>query len=324
MPNAIVVHETGGPEKLRFEAAPDAAPAAGQVKIRHTAIGVNFVDIYYRTGLYKAASLPFVPGSEGVGRVEAVGHGVTEFSVGDRVAYAGENGAYAEVRLISAARLIRLPDSIEDPEAAGMMLKGMTAEYLLMRTTRLDAGDTILFHAAAGGVGTIACQWAKSMGMRVIGTAGGADKVERAKQNGCEAVIDYHTENVVARVKALTEGAGVKAVFDSVGKDTFAASLDCLAPRGILVLFGQSSGVVPPLDVAQLAAKGSLYLTRPSLAHYIGTRAELLESASRVFDVVRGGAVKVDIGQTYALGDAAQAHRDLEARRTTGSTLLLP
>ena len=324
MPNAIVVHELGGPEKLQFETVPDPTPGAGQARVRHTAIGLNFVDVYYRTGLYKAPSLPFTPGQEGAGVVEAIGPGVTGVAVGDRVAYAGLNGAYAETRVIAADRLVRLPSGIDDKTAAAMMLKGMTAEYLLLRCARVSRGDTILFHAAAGGVGSIACQWAKALGLRVIGTAGGPDKVGRARQNGCDELIDTRSEDFVARVKELTGGAGVRAVFDSVGKDTFSGSLDCLAPRGMLVLFGQSSGVVPPLDLSRLAAGGSLFLTRPSMAHYLATRDELVQSASRLFDLVGRGAVRIDVGQTYALRDAAQAHRDLEGRKTTGSTVLLP
>jgi NADPH:quinone reductase len=324
MPNAIVVHEIGGPEQLRFEAIAEPIPGPGQARIRQTAIGVNFIDVYLRTGLYKAPAFPFIPGQEGAGVVEALGPGVTEIAVGDRVAYAGVGGAYAETRVISAERLVRLPDGIDDRTAAAMMLKGMTAEYLLYRCARVQAGDTILFHAAAGGVGSIACQWARALGLRVIGTAGGPDKVRRARENGCAEVIDTRSEDIVARVKGLTGGTGVAAVFDSVGKDTFAASLDCLRPRGMVVLFGQSSGLVPPFDLSQLAAKGSLFVTRPSLGHYLATRAELVASAGRLCEVVSSGSVRIEIGQTYPLREAAQAHRDLEARRTTGSTLLLP
>jgi NADPH:quinone reductase len=323
MSSAIVVHEHGGPEKLRFETVPEQMPAAGQARVRQTAIGLNFIDVYLRTGLYKPPGLPFIPGQEGAGIVDAVGPDVTDLSVGDRVAYAAVNGAYAETRLVPADRLVRLPPAIDDRTAAAMMLKGMTAEYLLHRLVRATRGDTILFHAAAGGVGSIACQWARAIGLKVIGTAGGPDKVARARQNGCDDVIDTQSENFVERVKELTGGAGVRAVFDSVGKETVAGSLDCLAVRGMLVLFGQSSGVVPSLDPARLAAK-SLFFTRPSLSHYIATRDELVQSAGRLFDLVGRGAVRIDIGQTYALRDAAQAHRDLEARKTIGSTLLLP
>jgi NADPH2:quinone reductase len=324
MSRAIVVHELGGPEKLLFEAVPEPTPAAGQARVRQSAIGLNFVDVYYRTGLYQVPSLPFTPGQEGAGVVEAVGPGVSGLAVGDRVAYAGVNGAYAETRVIAAERLIRLPSGIDDRTAAAMMLKGMTAEYLLLRCARVAHGDTILFHAAAGGVGSIACQWAKALGLQVIGTAGGEDKVGRARQNGCDEVIDLNTEDFVARVKELTGGAGVRVVFDSVGKETFSGSLQCLMPRGMLVLFGQSSGVVPPLDLSRLASGGSLFLTRPSLAHYVATRGDLVQSAGRLFDLVGRGAVRIDVGQTYPLRDAAQAHRDLEGRKTTGSTVLLP
>ena len=324
MPSAIVVHELGGPEKLRYETVPEPTPAAGQARVRQTAIGLNFVDVYYRTGLYKVPSLPFTPGQEGAGIVDAVGPGVTEVAIGDRVAYAGVNGAYAETRVIAADRLVRLPSGIDDRTAAAMMLKGMTAEYLLLRCVRAARGDTILFHAAAGGVGSIACQWAQAIGLRVIGTAGGPDKVVRARQNGCDEVIDVQSEDFVARVKELTGGAGVRAVFDSVGKDTFSGSLECLAPRGMLVLFGQSSGVVPPLDLARLAAGGSLFVTRPSLGHYVATRDELVQSAGRLFDLVGRGAVRIGVGQSYRLQEAAQAHRDLEERKTIGSTVLLP
>ena len=324
MSNAIVVHELGGPEKLQFETVPESTPAAGQARVRQTAIGLNFVDVYYRTGLYKVPGLPFTPGQEAAGVVDAVGPGVSGLAVGDRVAYAGVNGAYAETRVIAANRLVRLPSGIDDRMAAAMMLKGMTAEYLLLRCARVVRGDTILFHAAAGGVGSIACQWAKAIGLNVIGTAGGPDKLARARQNGCDEVIDIKSEDFVARVKELTAGAGVRAVFDSVGKDTFSGSLDCLAPRGMLVLFGQSSGVVPPVDLSRLAAGGSLFVTRPSLAHYVATREDLVQSAGRLFDLVGRGAVRIDVGQTYPLRDAAQAHRDLEGRKTTGSTVLLP
>jgi NADPH2:quinone reductase len=324
MSNAIVVHELGGPEQLRFEPVADPTPGPGQARVRQTAIGLNYVDVYYRTGLYKVPGLPFTPGQEGAGIVDAVGPGVTDLSVGDRVAYAGVNGGYAETRVVAADRLVRLPKGVDDRTAAAMMLKGMTAEYLLLRCARVARGDTILFHAAAGGVGSIACQWARAIGLRVIGTAGGPDKVTRARQNGCDEVVDLKSENLVARVKELTDGVGVRTVFDSIGKETFTASLDCLAPRGMLVLFGQSSGVVPPFDLAQLAARGSLFVTRPSLNHYVATRDELVQSAGRLFDLVGRGAVRIDVAQTYPLRDAAQAHRDLEGRKTTGSTVLLP
>jgi NADPH2:quinone reductase len=324
MPNAILLHEIGGPEKLSFESVPEPIPGPGQARVRQTAIGLNFIDVYHRIGLYKVPAFPFIPGQEGAGVVEAVGPGVTEIAVGDRVAYAGVSGAYAEVRVLPAERLVHLPDGIDDRTAAAMMLKGMTAEYLLLRCARVQAGDTILFHAAAGGVGSIACQWGRALGLRVIGTAGGPDKARRAKENGCAEVIDYKSEDIVGRVKALTGGAGVAAVFDSIGKDTFAASLDCLKPRGLLAIFGQSSGMVPPVEVSQLQAKGSLFLTRPTLGNYVATRAELVASAGRLFEVVSSGAVRIEIGSRHPLRDAGQAQRDLEARATTGSTLLIP
>jgi len=324
MPRAIVVHETGGPEVLRFEDVPVPPAGPGEALVRQTAIGVNFIDVYFRTGLYKAPTLPFVLGHEGAGVVEAVGPGVSEVRAGDRVAYAGVPGSYAEVRVMPAARLVPLPPEIDERTAAAAMLKGMTAEFLLLRCGRVARGDTILFHAAAGGVGSIAAQWARHLGVHVIGTAGGPDKVRLAAARGCEHVIDYKTEDVVARVREITGGVGVSVVYDSVGKDTFATSLDCLRRRGLLVVFGQSSGVVPPFELATLNAKGSLFLTRPSLFHYVVTREELLASAQSLFDVVKSGAVKIPIGQTYPLAEAAAAHRDLEARRTTGSTILLP
>jgi NADPH2:quinone reductase len=324
MPKAIVVHEVGGPEVLSWEDVPDPVPAAGEARVRHTAIGVNYVDVYFRTGLYKAPHLPFVLGQEGAGVVEAVGPGVNEVKPGDRVAYAGVQGAYAEVRVLPAARLVALPPEIDDRTAAAIMLKGMTAEYLLRRCGHVERGDTIVFHAAAGGVGLLACQWAAHLGARVIGAAGGPEKVSLAAANGCAHLIDYATEDVAARVRSITGGVGAEVVFDSVGKATFAGSLDCLRQRGLLVLFGQSSGVVPPFELGVLATKGSLYLTRPSLNHYIATRDELVQSARALFDVVRSGAVKVKVGRTYPLAEAAIAHRDLEDRKTSGSTVLLP
>src|SRR6187551_1415027 len=323
MPNAIVVSELGGPEVLRFVDVPEPVPGPGEARVRQTAIGVNFIDVYFRIGLYKAPALPFTPGQEGAGVVEAIGPGVTEVAVGDRVAYAGLPGAYAEVRIAPAVRLVKVPPGIDDKTAAAMMLKGMTAEVLLLRVARVGRGDTILFHAAAGGVGSIACQWAKHLGLRVIGTAGGPEKVARASVLGCDHVIDYDKEEIAARVKELTGGAGVAAVFDGVGKRTFDASLACLAMRGMLVLFGQSSGVVPPVEPSALA-RASLFLTRPSFFHYIGTREELVTSATRLFEVVASGAVAIGVGQSYALRDAAAAHRDLEGRKTTGSTVLIP
>lgn len=323
MPKAIVMHELGGPEVLRFEEVPLPAPGPGQARVRQTAIGVNFIDVYFRKGLYKSPELPFVPGQEGAGVVDAVGPEVTDVAPGDRVAYASLQGSYAEVRLVPAARLVKLPAAIDDRTAAAMMLKGLTAEYLLLRCARVERGETILFHAAAGGVGSIACQWAKHLGARVIGTAGSDDKVARARALGCDHVIDYEREEVVARVKEITGGAGVRAAFDGVGKRTFEASLACLATRGMLVLFGQASGSVAPVDPGALA-KASLFLTRPVLGHYVATRDELTQAAARLFDVVTAGAVKVDVGHVYPLADAARAHADLESRKTMASIVLTP
>jgi NADPH:quinone reductase len=324
MVGMVRVHAVGGPEVLRFEQVEVGAPGRGQVRLRQTAVGLNFIDVYFRTGLYPAASLPFTPGQEGAGVVEAVGDGVTELKIGDRVAYAGPIGAYAESRLIQADRLVRLPDGITDRQAAAMMLKGMTAEYLVRRTFPVSAGQTILFHAAAGGVGLIACQWAKHLGARVLGTVGSEAKAELARAHGCDVPIRYDREDVVARVRELTDGKGVPVVYDSVGKDTFEKSLDCLAPRGMLVTFGQSSGSIPPLNLGVLSQKGSLYVTRPTLVTYTAAREDLLAAAKALFDVVQSGAVRIEINQTFALRDAAEAHRALEGRKTTGSTLLLP
>jgi NADPH:quinone reductase len=324
MPKAMVVHAVGGPEQLRWEEVPEPKAGPGEVVLRQTAVGVNFVDVYFRTGLYKAASLPFVAGQEAAGVVEAIGPGVTDLGVGDRVVYAGVPGAYAEARAIPAARVVRLPPHVDDRTAAAAMLKGMTAEYLLFRCGRVQPGDTVLFHAAAGGTGSIACQWARHAGIRVIGTAGGPDKVRKARENGCDFVIDSQTEDIAARVKEITGGAGVSVAFDSVGKSTFDASLASLRPRGLLVLFGQASGVVPPLDLGRLGAGGSLFVTRPSLGHYTTSREDLVTSARRLFDVIERGAVRVEIGSTRPLREAAEAHRALEARGTTGSTVLLP
>jgi NADPH2:quinone reductase len=320
----VRVHETGGPEVLRFEEVEVGEPGPGQVRLRQSAVGLNFIDVYFRTGLYPAPGLPFTPGQEGSGVVEAVGDGVSEVKVGDRVAYAPVLGAYAEARLIPANRLVALPDGISDKQAAAMMLKGMTAEYLLRRTFPVKAGQTILFHAAAGGVGLIACQWAKHLGALVIGTVGSEAKAELARAHGCDFPIRYDRDDVVAWVRELTDGKGVSVVYDSVGKSTFEQSLDCLAPFGMLVTFGQSSGNIPPLNLGILSQKGSLYVTRPTLVTYNAAREDLLASAKALFDVVQSGAVKIEINQTFALRDAAEAHRALEGRRTTGSTLLLP
>ncbi|MBN2188878.1 MAG: quinone oxidoreductase [Chitinispirillaceae bacterium] len=323
--DAVVVHEAGGPEKMCLEKRPLLPLKAGEVRVRHVAIGLNFIDIYYRTGIYKAPSFPFVPGQEASGVVEEIGSGVAGLSIGDRVAYATEPlGAYAGVRTLPADRLVRLPDAIDFPVAAAMMLKGLTARYLLRKTISIQQGDVILFHAVAGGVGLIACQWARHLGAVVIGTVGDDDKEETARANGCSHVINYRRENFVERVREITGGTGVSVVYDSVGKETFTGSLDCLEPRGLLVSFGQSSGVVPPLDILQLSAKGSLFLTRPVLNTYLSTQEELQLAADDLFFMVMSGAVKISINQIYPLSEAVRAHRDLESRRTTGSSILIP
>ncbi len=325
MPKAVRIHQTGGPDVLQWEDVPVGEPSPGEVRLRHTAIGLNFIDVYHRTGLYPLPGLPWVLGMEGAGRVESVGPEVTEFTTGDRVAYAGlPPGAYAEQRLIPAHRLVKLPDGIDERRAAAMMLQGMTARYLLRRCYPVKGGDTVLFHAAAGGVGLLACQWAKHLGAIVIGTAGNEEKAEIARRHGCNHVILYREEDLVRRVKELTNGEGVAVVYDGIGRDTFDRSLDCLRPMGMMVSFGNASGPVPAFDPGLLAAKGSLFLTRPSLMHYTARREDLLETAADLFDVVQQGAVRVEVHQTYPLEKAAQAHRDLEARKTTGSTILLP
>lgn len=325
MPKAIRIHEYGGPEVLRWEEVEVGDPGPGQLRVRHAAVGLNYIDVYHRTGLYPLPALPWTLGMEGAGRVEAAGEGVTEFKVGDRVAYASPPvGAYAEVRLIPADRAVALPDAIDDQTAAAMMLQGMTAHYLLRRTYRVQPGDTILLHAAAGGVGLIASQWARHLGATVIGTVGSDEKAELARAHGCHYVIVYTRENFTQRVREITDGQGVAAVYDSVGQATFMGSLDCLRRLGMMVSFGNASGPVPPFDPGILAAKGSLFLTRPSLMAYTAERADLLVSATELFEVVGGGAVKIEVHQTYPLAETAQAHRDLEARKTTGSTVLLP
>jgi NADPH2:quinone reductase len=324
MAHAIRFHQTGGPEVLRWEEVAVPAPAAGEATIRHHAVGLNFVDIYHRSGLYPLP-LPSGIGVEGAGVVEAVGGGVTDVAVGDRVAYAGgPPGAYAEVRNIPADRLVRLPSAIDFKSAAAMMLQGMTAQYLLRRTYRVQPGDTILIHAAAGGVGLIVCQWAKALGATVIGTVGSDAKAELAKAHGCDHAIVYTRENFTQRVREITGGEGVPVVYDSIGKDTFVGSLDCLRPLGMMVTFGNASGPVPPLDLLELSKRGSLFITRPSLFSYSARRSDLVQMAGELFDVVVSGKVKIEVNQTCALKDAAQAQRDLEARKTTGSTIMLP
>jgi NADPH:quinone reductase len=322
--HAIRFQKTGGPEVLSWDEIEVGEPGPGQVLLRQRAIGLNFIDTYHRNGLYPVA-LPSGIGLEGAAVIEKLGAGISEFKPGDRVAYASAPiGAYAEWRLYPAERLVKLPDNIPDRQAAAMMLQGMTVEYLIRRSYAAKPGQSVLFHAAAGGVGLIACQWLKHLGVTVIGTAGGPEKVALAKAHGCAHVIDYRKEDVAKRVRELTGGKGVPVVYDGVGKDTFQGSLDSLAPRGMFVSFGNASGPVPAFEPVILSTKGSLYLTRPSLIHYTATREDLLESANALFDVVGKGAVKIEVNQTYPLKDAATAHRDLEARKTTGSTILLP
>ena len=325
MSRAIRIHKTGGPEVLQLENVDPGTPGPGQALVRHKAIGINFIDTYHRSGLYPLPSLPHGIGGEGAGVVEAVGAGVTLVKPGDRVAYAGvAPGSYAEARLVPADRLVPLPDGIDERTAAAMLLKGMTVEYLIRRTFKVEAGMTVLFHAAAGGVGSIACQWLKHLGATVIGTVGSDAKAELARAHGCDHPINYTRENVVEKVRALTGGQGVPVVYDGVGRSTFEMSLDCLARRGMLVGFGNASGAAAPVDPLLLSRKGSLYLTRPTLMDYTITREELLASAAALFDVVRKGAVKISIGRTWPLAEAAAAHRALQARETTGCSLLLP
>jgi len=324
MTKAIRIHTPGGPEALVWEDVTVGDPGPGEARVRHTAIGLNYIDTYHRSGAYKLP-LPAVIGQEGAGVVVAVGPGVTDVKKGDRVAYAGGPvGAYSEERLIPADRLVPLPEGISDDEAAAMMLKGLTVQYLFRQTKRLQAGDTILFHAAAGGVGLVACQWAKALGVTMIGTVSSDEKAELARSRGCTHTIVYTRENFVDRVKALTGGKGVPVVYDGVGKDTFPGSLDCLSPRGLWVLFGASSGAPPALDMGMLAARGSLYATRPTLFTYSAARADLLAMAHEMFDLMKAGKVSAEINQTFPLAKAADAHRALQGRQTTGATLLLP
>jgi NADPH:quinone reductase len=325
MPKAVRIHAHGGPEVLTFEDVDIGAPGAGEALVRHTAIGVNFLDTYFRTGLYPApGGLPLTAGNEAAGVVEAVGPGVDWLKPGDRVAYASPIGAYCEARVMPVATLVKLPDTVADEQAAGMMLKGMTAEYLLRRTFAVKPGDTILYHAAAGGVGLLVGQWAKHLGATVIGTASNSDKIALAKAHGYDHVIDYSSKDFVAEVREITGGKMCDVVYDSVGKDTFPASLDCLKLRGLFVSFGQSSGPIPPFNLGILSQKGSLYATRPTLFSYVASRADLEDCADALFDVVGKGIVTVEVNQRYALKDAARAHADLEGRRTTGTSILLP
>jgi NADPH2:quinone reductase len=324
MTHAIRVHRYGGPEALNWEEVEVGEPGPGEVRLRQTAIGLNYIDVYSRTGFYPQPSLPFIPGMEGAGVVTAVGEGVKDLKVGRRVAYAGQIGAYAEERLVPADRVVRLPTGVSDEVAASIMLKGMTAQYLLRRTYKVDPETTLLFHAAAGGVGLIACQWAASLGATVIGTVGSSGKALIARAHGCTHVINYREEDFTTMVKAYTKGQGVDVVYDSIGKDTFPASLDCLKPLGLWVSFGQASGPVPEFRITLLSQKGSLFATRPSLGNYTAARKDLVATANDLFDVVSSGKVKVAVNQTYPLAEAARAHRELEARLTTGSTVLLP
>jgi NADPH:quinone reductase len=324
MTRAIRFHEYGGPEVLRLEEVPLGDPAPGEARVRQAACGINYLDTYQRSGLYKV-NLPSGAGSEGAGVVEAVGSEVAHLRPGDRVAYAGGPlGAYAEVRNLPADRLCLLPEGISFEQGAAMMLKGMTVQYLIRRTYPVKAGDTVLFHAASGGVGLIACQWLKALGAIVIGTAGSDEKCELARRNGADHCINYRTENFTERVKAITNGAGVPVVYDSVGKDTFLGSIQCLRPFGLMASFGNASGPVPPFEPGLLAQNGSLYFTRPTLTTHTAKRADLEAIAQDLFDIVLSGQVKIAVDQRYALGEAAQAHRDLEARKTTGSSILLP
>ena len=323
MTHAVRIHENGGTEVLRWEEVEVPDPGPGEAVVRQTVTGLNFIDVYFRTGLYKVPAFPAVIGNEGAGVVESTGAGVADVSVGDRVVYCMSLGSYTQRRVVAAKRLVRIPDGITDEQAAAVMLKGCTVQYLIRRTYPVKEGETVLFHAAAGGCGLIACQWLKHLGVTVIGTVGSSEKAELAKAHGCDYPIVYTDEDVAGRVREITDGAGVPVVYDSVGKDTFEASLACLQPRGLMVSFGNASGAVEPFSPALLAAKGSLFLTRPTLATYTATREELESTSGEVFDVVGSGAVKIEVNQTYALSDAANAHRDLEARKTTGSTVLL-
>ena len=324
MAQAIRVHEYGGPEVLKWETVEIGAPSQGQIKVKHHAVGVNYIDTYHRSGLYKQPALPFTLGMEGAGEVVAVGAGVADFKVGERIAYAQPIGSYSTERLMPADRAVKIPEGIDYKTAAAMMLQGMTVRYLLRKTYKVGPGTTLLWHAAAGGVGLIACQWAKHLGATVIGTAGSDEKCKLAKAAGATHVINYKTENFVERVKQITDGKMCDVVYDSIGKDTFPASLDCLKPLGLFVTFGNASGPVTGVDLGILAAKGSLYVTRPTLMTYTATRADFVETANDLFDVVQKGIVKISVNHTYPLKDAAQAHRDLEGRKTTGSIILQP
>lgn len=322
MVKAIVIHDTGGPEAMRLEDVTVGNPGEGEIRIRQTVAGVNFIDTYHRSGLYKVPT-PFTPGMEGVGIVEAVGKNVSGLKEGDRVCYGnGPLGGYAEVRLIPATSIVKAPAALKDAQLGGAMLRGLTVWYLLRSLHQLKSGETVLFHAAAGGVGLIFCQWAKALGANVIGTVSSKQKADLARANGCAHTILYNEQDFVAEVKSLTGGKGVSVVYDGVGKDTFFKSLDCLSPRGLMVSFGNASGPAPALETGILAAKGSLFLTRPTLGHYVGQRADMELACAEFFDVLQSGAVKLETIQAYALSEAAQAHIDLQARKTTGSMIL--
>ena len=323
MPRAIRIEQTGGPEQMQWVEVDVPKPGPGEVVVRNTAVGLNYIDTYHRSGLYPVP-MPAIIGSEGAGVVESIGPRVKEFKVGDRVAYAQPIGSYAEVLIRPVSRLVKIPGGVDDRIAAAMMLKGMTSWYLCRRTYRVKAGDTVVVHAAAGGVGQILCQWVKALGGTVIGTVGSDEKAGMAKKAGCRHVIVTSREKVSERVREITRGRGVPVVYDGIGKDTFMDSLDCLSPLGMMVSFGNASGPVPPVNIGILAQKGSLFLTRPTLVNYTSAREDLLAAARELFAVVKKGAVRISVNQTYPLREAAQAHRDLEARRTTGSTVLVP
>ena len=323
MAKAIRYHKQGGPEVLQLDDVQVGEPGPGQVRIKHTAIGVNFVDTYQRSGLYPM-QLPQVGGNEGAGVVEAAGAGVTDLKAGDRVTYTGLPGSYCEQRLVPADRMVKLPQGITEEQAASMLLKGLTVHYLIFTTYAVKKGDTVLWHAAAGGVGLIACQWLKQLGVTTIATAGSAEKLALAKAHGADHLINYSTENFAEKVKAITGGKGVPVVYDGVGKTTWDGSLDCLRPRGLMVTFGNASGAVPPVNLGILSTKGSLFVTRPTLATHIASRADLVERSNALFEVVKSGKVKIETTAKYKLADAAQAHRDLEGRKTTGSVVLIP
>ena len=325
MVHAIRVEEVGGPEVMKWAEVTVGEPGPGEVRLRHLAVGVNFIDVYYRKGVYPPpGGYPLIPGAEGAGEIEAIGEGVTGLKPGDRVAYQVQIGAYAEKRLIKADRVVKIPDGLDPKVAAAAFLKGLTVQCLIRRTFRVEKGQTILWHAAAGGVGSIATQWLSALGATVIGTVGDDKKIDLARANGCAHVINYRTEDFVARVKEITGGEGVACVYDSVGKDTFPASLDCLRPIGMFVSFGQSSGLPPPFTLATLQQKGSLYATRPTVTMYLARRPDLEASAAELFEALRNGTVKIAVNQEWPLKEAAEAHRALEARQTTGTTVLMP